>query len=167
MAKKSAKRATKKSGKSVKRASTKRGAKGKAKAASVAAAGMFPVNTGKGASPIEVGSAIVAMFNQGKLQEIEQQFWSPGIVSCEGLGVNLEWRGRAAVEGKNQDWMKEHRLHGASAEGPFVGSTGFAIKFRMDVETISTGQRQVMEEVGVYTLRNGKIEREEFMYSAV
>ena len=54
--------------------------------------------------------------------------------------------------------------NGASAEGPFVGAQGFAIKFKMDVEELNTGTRRVSEEVGVYTVNNGKIVREEFMY---
>ncbi|MBI1190653.1 MAG: hypothetical protein GC200_08260 [Tepidisphaera sp.] len=129
------------------------------------ATGMAPVSTGSGANPLQVGKTLVAMFNQGKLKEIEDFYWTPDIVSCEGFGVNAEWRGRAAVHEKNSDWMKDHKLHGATAEGPFVGSTGFAVKFKMDVETVSTGKREMMEEIGVYTIRDGKICREEFMYA--
>ncbi len=61
--------------------------------------------------------------------------------------------------------MSDNVIHGASTEGPFVVSTGFAVRFRMDVETKSTGQRRVMDEVGVYTVEDGKIVCEEFMYS--
>ena len=57
-------------------------------------------------------------------------------------------------------------MHGASAEGPFVGATGFAVKFTIDLETKSTGKRETMTEVGVYTVKNGKIVQEEFMYHA-
>lgn len=134
------------------------GAKGKG--------GMFPVSTGSGATPVQVGNTLVKMFNEGKFREIEDMYWSPDIVSCEGLGVGLEWRGRAAVEEKNREWMADHVLHGAKAEGPYVGSSGFAVKFTMDVETKSTNTREQMVEVAVYTVRDGKIAREEFMYFA-
>jgi len=120
--------------------------------------------TGGGASAGEVGRALVSMFNKGQFHEIEQKFWSPAIVSCEGEGVGMEWVGRKAVARKGADWSAQNRIHGASAEGPFVGATGFAVKFRMDVECLTDGKRNVMEEVGVYTIRNGKIVREEFMY---
>jgi hypothetical protein len=171
MAKKKAKQASKKSGS--KKPAKVAGKKPVKKAAKSAPAkkgggskgGMFPVSTGSGATPTQIGKTIVAMFNEGKFKEIEDLYWSPDIVSCEGVGVGMEWRGRAAVESKNADWMKDHRIHGASAEGPFVGSTGFAIKFKMDVETISTGHRSVMDEIGVYQVRDGKIVREEFMYA--
>lgn len=128
------------------------------------ATGMVPISTGSGANPMQVGKTLVTMFNQGKLREIEDFYWTPDIVSCEGFGVNAEWRGRTSVAQKNADWAKDHKLHGATAEGPFVGSTGFAVKFKIDVETLSTGTREMMEEVGVYTVRDGKIAREEFMY---
>lgn len=123
-----------------------------------------PISTGTGASPMDIGQALVAMFNEGKFKEIEDAYWAADITSVEGMGVNLAWHGQEKVHAKNSEWMADHVLHGATAEGPYVGSSGFAVKFRMDVETKSTGQRQVMEEVGVYTVRNGKIAREEFMY---
>lgn len=123
------------------------------------------VKTGRGPGPLEIGTDLVSMFNRGQLKEIEDKWWSPKIVSTEGTGVAMEWRGRRAVNTKNSWWTEDHVMHGGSAEGPYVGSTGFAVRYRLDVETKSTGVREVMEEVGVYTVHNGKIVREEFMYS--
>lgn len=122
------------------------------------------VGTGGGASAADVGGTLVAMFNKGQYAEIEKKYWAPSIVSCEGGGAGLEWVGRKAVARKGKEWHAENRIHGASAEGPFVGSTGFAVKFKMDVENLTDGKRQNFEEVGVYTIRGGKIVREEFMY---
>ena len=122
------------------------------------------LSTGSGASALDIGQSLVSMFNEGKFKEIEDAYWSNDVVSVEGFGVNMAWHGRAKVEEKNGGWMADHTIHGASAQGPYVGATGFAVKFQMDVETKSSGQRQVMEEVGVYDVRDGKIVREEFMY---
>jgi len=122
------------------------------------------VSTGNGASAGDVGRDIVQMFNKGLFKEIETKYWSPGVISVEGEGVAMAWHGREAVEGKNAWWSSTHRIHGASAEGPFVGASGFAIKFAMDVEDTSNSSRVLMEEVGVYQILNGKIAREEFMY---
>lgn len=126
--------------------------------------GPTPVNTGTGATPMEIGSAVVSAFNRGEGDPVARSYWSDDIESCEGMGVNLSWFGRAAVVSKCDDWESKHKIHGASAEGPFVGSTGFTILFKMDVEEIASGKRTAMHEVGVYTVRNGKIVREEFMY---
>ena len=39
-----------------------------------------------------------------------------------------------------------------------------ALIFDMDVTNKESGQRMQMREVGVYTVKNGKILREEFFY---
>ena len=123
------------------------------------------VSTGRGPSALEVGTDLVAMFNQGLMQQVDDKWHSPKILSIEGAGVSMGWSGRKGVRAKGDQWMANHTIHGASAEGPFVGASGFAVRFRMDVETKDTGKREMMEEIGVYTVQNGKIVREEFMYS--
>ena len=89
-----------------------------------------------------------------------------GNFRIEGVGVEMAWVGEKAVRAKGEEWMNDHEIHGATAEGPFVGATGFAVKFVMDVTTKSTGERRTMNEIGVYTVEDGKIVIEEFMYSA-
>jgi hypothetical protein len=160
-----AKKSSKKSVKAPARKSkpTKKGGKGTPKKRDPLAP--TNVSTGRGASPMEIGKSLVEMFNQGKMGEIEAKWWNPAkICSVEGVGVSMAWTGKKAVEAKNADWMKQNAIHGASAEGPFCGASGFAVRFKMDVENRGSGVRSVMEEVGVYTIENGKIVREEFMY---
>jgi hypothetical protein len=122
------------------------------------------INTGAGATPEEVGKQLVADFNRGKY-EINANLWSPKLVCIEGGG--MAWRGMKNVEAKNTFWSGTNTVLGAAAEGPYVGSTGFAVKFRMDVQDNSSGRRTIMEEVGVYTVKNGKIVQEEFMYGSM
>ncbi len=129
--------------------------------------GPRPVNTGKGATALELGAGLVKYFNQGEGDAWVGGVWSKDIVSCEGLGVNMEFAGLQAVEEKNAQWHADHEVLGGSAEGPYVGSTGFSVKFSMHVKQKSSGQEIRMEEIGVYTVRDGKIVREEFMYSAI
>ncbi len=123
-----------------------------------------PVKTGKGATPAEMAADLVRMFNEGQWSEIEEKFWSPKITSVEGVGVARSWKGRKAVNSKNEGWMQTHTIHSAKAEGPFVGASGFAVRYTMDVEDKGNGQRTKMEEVGVYEIKDGRIVREEFMY---
>lgn len=124
--------------------------------------GARPVNTGRGPTPAEVGADLVALFNAGKMDEPCQKYWAPDIECIEGMGMSF--KGRKAVEAKNAEWMRTHVIHAAKAEALFVGATGFAVKFSMDVEDTANNQRIQMDEVGVYTVKNGKIIREEFMY---
>lgn len=153
-----AKKSAKKSGKAA-------GMKRKSAGAAPRSLEPQPVSTGRGPAPAAIGSDLVQMFNAGRWGEIEKKWWEPRTIrSIEGMGVSMAWNGADGVGAKNAWWAQDHVIHGASAEGPYVGATGFAVKFRMDVETKSTGKRETMEEVGVYTVKDGKIVQEEFMY---
>ena len=125
-----------------------------------------PVKTGKGAAPLDVGRSLVELARSGRGNEVEKKWWSPNVVVGRGPrpldGVGRQ-QGRAP-EGRGGE--ADHIVHGVEIEGPFVGASSFAVRFKMEVETKSTGQREKMEEVGVYTVENGKIVREEFMYRA-
>ena len=122
------------------------------------------IKTGKGPGPREVGEKLVALANAGKFREVEEQLWSPNIVSIEGFGQ--AFHGRKAVEAKNRGWYEQNEVAGFAAEGPFVGATGFAIKMKIQVREKATGKITDMNEIGVYTVLNGKIVQEEFMYGA-
>ena len=133
------------------------------KAAKKASTAPRPISSGKGASPEAIGRAIVDGFNRGtKDHELWDAHWSAKAESIEG-GPGMMWTGRKAMDEKAAWWVSSHTLHGASAEGPYIGATGFAVKFRVDVTENASGKRLLMEEVGVYTVENGKIVREEFM----
>lgn len=123
-----------------------------------------PVRTGPGATPEQIGRKLVENVNKGKWQ-IDKKLWSSSLVGIEGSG--LMWRGLKNVEAKNKFWGKTNTPLGGVAEGPFVGGTGFAVKFKMDILDKQTGRRTIMEEVGVYTVKNGKIVQEEFMYGSM
>jgi len=173
-AKKSARKTAKKAAKKVLKAPSKKAAAKKSPAKSrptktiskMDPTAPVPVSTGSGSSVGEVGASLVALFNAGKFGDVERTWWSPSIVSCEGAGVNSEWRGRKAAEAKNAWWYGENEMIGASAEGPYLGASGFAVKFRMEYKVRASGEIKNMTEVGVYTVNKGKIVREEFMYGA-
>lgn len=122
------------------------------------------IGTGGGKSAEEIGKQLVNDFNRGKW-EINTTLWSPKLVSIEGGG--MAWHGMKNVEAKNAGWTAQNAIRGGVAEGPFVGSTGFAVKFRMDIEDRKSLKRTIMEEIGVYTVKNGKIVQEEFMYGSI
>lgn len=137
---------------------------GKAAGTSTLPPGVHNFSTGSGPGPREIGTDLVALFNAGKADQVEKKWWSPEIVSVEGMG--MAWSGRKAVDSKNAEWLKANEILGGSAEGPFVGASGFAVRFRIHVKDRASGSSQMMDEVGVYTVHNGKITREEFMYGS-
>jgi hypothetical protein len=119
------------------------------------------LSTGKGATPAEIGSSLVTLFNQGKTEEVERLWHHKNIESIEGDGS--VFLGRKGVAEKNAWWYSTFEMHSAHAEGPFVGASGFAVHFTMEVSPRAGGDRMKSTEVGVYTVSKGKIVREEFM----
>ncbi len=146
-----------------KKTAARKPAKRAAKAA--APKGPTPVKIGRGPTPRQIGQAVVEHFNRGGAdRELWDKYWHPGAESIEGEGMAMSWRGRKAIQAKGEWWSANNTVHSARAEGPFVGATGFSIRFRMDTQDKSTGKRTNHDEIGVYTIQNGKVVREEFMY---
>jgi ketosteroid isomerase-like protein len=115
-------------------------------------------------STAEVAKQFAAALEAGKFDEAER-FWSDEIVSYEAMeGPMREVRGRAAVHGKAEWWNANHDVHSFETAGPYVNGDRFALRFRIDVTPKATGQRMQMEEIGLYTVKDGKIVEERFFY---
>jgi hypothetical protein len=54
-------------------------------------------------------------------------------------------------------------VHSFDVQGPFVAHDRFVVLYDADVSDKKTNQRHKMSEVGVYTVKDGKIVREEFL----
>ena len=120
------------------------------------------IGTGRGPGAAEIGKDFVTRVNLGQFQEIYDAWYHPSRVeSIEGDGQM--WRGMKGIQAKNQWWGENHEIHACTAEGPFVGASGFAVRYTMSFSP-KGGQRIDMTEVGVYTVKDGKIVREEYMY---
>ena len=55
------------------------------------------------------------------------------------------------------------QVHSFTASEPFVAHDRFVVQYDADVTEKESKQRRKMSEVGVYTVKNGKIVREEFL----
>lgn len=115
-------------------------------------------------STADVAKNFTDALKAGRPEEAER-FWSEDVVSLEAMdGPMQEARGRAAVHGKGEWWVANHDVHSFETLGPYVNGNQFALRFKIDVTPKATGQRMQMDEVGVYTVRDGKIVEEQFFY---
>lgn len=113
----------------------------------------------------DLAQAFTALLKAGQHEEAAQQFNADDIVSREAMdGPMAEVRGTAAVKAKSDWWYANHEIHSAESFGPYVHGDQFAVRFSMDVTAKETGQRMQMDEVGLYTVRDGKIVEERFFY---
>lgn len=117
----------------------------------------------------EIANELVAGCRENRTRENLDRLYAADAVSVEALdmGGGRETRGLAAIHGKHDWWDGAFITHALSVEGPFThGDDRFAVIFGMDTEDKATGVRTQGREVAVYHVKDGKIVREEFFYSA-
>src|SRR5690242_9120143 len=112
-----------------------------------------------------VAAKFVELCKAGKNFDVMRTMYAPDIVSVEADGK--ETAGQGPVIKKSEDWVADKTFHGETVAGPFFnGATPeqFTVYLTLDVTPKSTGRRITLEEVGVYTVKNDKITREQFFY---
>ena len=116
---------------------------------------------------MEIAKKLVELCRQGKNAEALDTLFSDDVVSVEAgvpPGMEREAKGLAAVKAKGEWWVANHEIHSASVSGPWPHDDRFVVGFQYDVTNKPSGQRMKLDEVALYTIRNGKIAREEFFY---
>ncbi len=70
---------------------------------------------------------------------------------------------------KKTEWFeKSHTIHGGKVEGPWPHGDRFIVRFTLDVTPSSgptAGKRMTIDEMALYTVKDGKVVHEEFFYS--
>ncbi len=118
---------------------------------------------------MEIAKKLVALCQEGKNMEALETLFAKDVISVEAVampGMQQEAKGMAAVKAKGEWWIANHEVHSASVTGPWPHGDRFVVGFQYDVTNKPSGKRMKMDEVGLYTVRDGKIVREEFFYDA-
>ena len=121
-------------------------------------------------STMEVGKKLVAFCKAGKNLDAVNTLYAPNVESSEVHGMPdfpQHMKGIDAVRKKNQWWFDNHEIHGGDALGPWPHGDRFIVLFKIDVTAKAgpmAGKRMQAEEAGLYTVKDGKIVKEEFCY---
>lgn len=114
----------------------------------------------------EVAKKVVELVRKQAWYEALDTLYNKDIVSVEARtqdGSSPETRGADGVRGKIDWWVNSMEVHSFTAAGPFVAHDRFVVQYDVDVTDKSSKKRFQMSEVGVYTVKDGKIVREEFL----
>ena len=114
----------------------------------------------------EVAKKVVELVRKQAWYEALDALYDKDIVSVEAQtpdGSSPETRGMDGVRGKIVWWLDAMDVHSFKANGPFVAHDRFVVQYDADVTDKNSKKRFQLSEVGVYTVKNGKIVREEFL----
>lgn len=114
----------------------------------------------------EVAKKLVQMCEKGEYRGAVETLYAQDVVSVEAHempAMPAEMRGLEQVLGKTDWWEKNMEVHDGKVSGPFVARDQFVVRFDIDATDKNSGKRQKMSEVGIYTVKNGKVAREEFL----
>lgn len=114
----------------------------------------------------QVAGKVVELVRKQAWHEALDTLYDEDIVSVEAGtmdGSSPETRGIDGVRGKVDWWLENMQVHSFTADGPFVAHDRFVVQYDADVTDKNSKKRMQLSEVGVYTVKNGKIVREEFL----
>lgn len=111
-----------------------------------------------------LAQAVVEANRNNTTDALLAEHYSPECVSVEANempGMDRAAVGLDAIRGKHAWWDANAEMHSVTVTGPWThGDNQFAVGFAMDVTMM--GERTSSDEVGIYTVENGKIVKEEF-----
>ena len=117
-------------------------------------------------STTEIAKKVVELVRKQAWYEALDTLYDDNVVSVEASSMGggpTETRGKEGVRGKIDWWVNAMEVHSFKANGPFVAHDRFVVRYDADVTDKNSKQRRQLSEVGVYTVKDGKIVREEFL----
>ena len=117
---------------------------------------------------MDIAHKMVALCREHKNEEALRTLFASDMVSVEAggpPGMDRTSHGVEAVIAKGQWWVNNHDIHSATITGPWPHDDRFIVGFEYDVTFKPEGRRFVMSEAALYTVKDGKIVREEFFYA--
>ena len=116
-----------------------------------------------------VAGKFMELCKQGKHFEVMRTMYAPEMVSVEGDGK--EYVGKEVVIRKSEVFQGNNTIHSQDLRGGFfcgdpgASSGKFAVYTSIEFSPKAGGARVTHEEVGLYTVKNDMITREEFFYA--
>ena len=114
----------------------------------------------------DVANRLVELCREGKFEETQKELYADNAVSIEAddsMGPRTT-EGLPAILKKGEMFSSMvQEFHGSTISDPVVGGNCFAISWDLDA-TMKGKERELMSEVCVYTVKNGKIVSEQFFH---
>jgi ketosteroid isomerase-like protein len=117
---------------------------------------------------MDVAKRYVELVKAHKYDECLDELFAKDAVSVEAgapPGQDRTSRGVDAIRAKGKWWADNHTVHKGDVDGPYPHDDRFAVRFTYDITFKPENKRFTMDEIGLFTVKDGKIAKEEFFYS--
>lgn len=105
------------------------------------------------------------LLKAGDFDGAAEKYWSDDVASIEPSHSGVpEFHGKAAAKAKNDDWARDNEVHRFETRGPYVNGDQFSVFMSLEVTNKPSGRRTAMDEVCLYTVRDGRVVEERFFY---
>ena len=116
-----------------------------------------------------IANKLVAYCQQNDDEKCLNELYAAEAVSIEATTMpgndSPQTTGLDGIRAKHEWWNNNFEVHSSSAQGPFFhGEDRFGVIFSFDATNKQTDERESMQELGLYTVQEGKIIKEEFYY---
>ena len=108
----------------------------------------------------EIATRLVELCREGKYDQVYEELYSPEVTSCEPTGEIAH--GIEGIKEKGKAWNENiAEMHSGFVDDPIIAPHSFACVMGFDA-TMKDGVRMEMKEIAVYTVKDGKVVKEEF-----
>lgn len=113
----------------------------------------------------EIAQRLAELCRKGEFETAQKELYAEDVISIEPYATpdfEKETKGLQAIieKGHKFEAMVE-AMHSSSVSEPLIASDAFALTLNMDITMKEKGRMQ-MEELCVYTVKDGKITSEQF-----
>lgn len=118
----------------------------------------------------QIAARLVELCRAGKFEDAQKELYADDAVSIESEGTPMAAGGPAkgleAIYEKGRHFNESiEAYHSMKVSDALIADNWFCLTMELDV-TMKQYGRQLMKEVCVYHVRDGKIDREQFFYDA-
>lgn len=114
-----------------------------------------------------VARELVDYCKAGRNMDAINHLYSRDIVSIEPHdfeGMPARMTGIDAIRKKNEWWYANFEVHNSEVDGPYVNGDQFAVKYSFETTNKKTGERNLMSEIALYNVKDGKVVQDRFYY---
>jgi len=111
----------------------------------------------------DIAVRLVELCKKGEFETCYQELYSPEIVSVEADGTEVS--GFDGIKQKGKEWNDRlEEFHGSTIGDAVVSGNYFSLPMSMTIKFKGAPAVHKFEEICVYTVKDGKIVREQFFY---